>query len=622
MNESSDEFINFGKYVETLVNQWQLIAGLTLLITLLAGFYLLFKQGEDQYEAHALVASTRYAASVSFGSEIKTVSDSEANLLSSPGLVDRKARMTSYVLMVKNPDIARQVQDQMGDQLEQGLRQTPRLLKKVEGKLAPNSDSIDIQVTHTDPVVAADLANTWARAFVNQVNAVYSDSGASASYASIKDQVLTSKKDYEAAQAELEHFIANNQLDEYNRQINRIQVLINNLEKARQSAITTTIEQRTQAQIQISEHYFDAQTANSLLALQADQDSRRNIITGYINAMTSMRQSVFDEQVKNLQSRLSQAYSDQRGLWKLLASAQDMRDQVQKGGAAAAASNALALTLLKVQVFSQGSIPEGLQIQTSPSSAAPEPMLSDLDGLIAVIKTRQSVLDNDIQKLSEELSQAQTLTHLDQSLDPSGELASAIQSRYPDLFQKSALSDLSLEAAKEDSPLYAEVRSKTRELLELQGLEDIASYEISTTPLEKEIQEQEQILRQLRAAQAREMDQKLELTRARDLAWETYKTLATKAAERAVALQTKGSEVALSVPAAPPDKPVDPGFTKKLALAAGAGLAFSVFLALAIEFWWNYKGAPVRPVVNLPLARLWNKLTGKLTGKAVNSRFR
>jgi uncharacterized protein involved in exopolysaccharide biosynthesis len=90
-----------------------------------------------------------------------------------------------------------------------------------------------------------------------------------------------------------------------------------------------------------------------------------------------------------------------------------------------------------------------------------------------------------------------------------------------------------------------------------------------------------QLQEQLEREQAREQ----ELTSARDLAWETYQTLARKEAEVQVATQVTDTEVRFAVPAVEPKEPVAPKKKLNIAIAGVLGLMAGVFGAFLVEYF-------------------------------------
>ena len=99
---------------------------------------------------------------------------------------------------------------------------------------------------------------------------------------------------------------------------------------------------------------------------------------------------------------------------------------------------------------------------------------------------------------------------------------------------------------------------------------------------------QQEIL-QLQEQLERERARKQELTSARDLAWETYDTLARKEAEVGVASQVTDTEVRFAVPAVEPKSPVSPKKKLNIAIAGVLGLMVGVFGAFVVEYFEGWE---------------------------------
>ena len=523
MDESSSPVQALGKLIEVLFRQWRLILFTTLISAITAGLVSVILP--KSFRASVLVASTKTASSVSFGSAITTLT--EEQLLTSSagaGLLDRNARLASYLQMVESPAVAQTVLDELGSQLEEQDRNVIELLKKVDSSILENSDSIRIDVVMNDPKLAAAVANAWGRAYVDQVNAIYSESASDKSYADIKSQVTQSKATYDAAQSAFVDFVAQNPAVALTRQISETQQTIDDLSASFSNVIATIVNQQSQSTLK-----------------------------------------VYSQQVSDIQTRLERSYSDTRRVDQLLKDAQDMREQVQDGGDGAANSNALALTLLKAQVFAANEGLGNLQIQTSPVTMTADTMAKDLDSLVTVLNNRRENIDSQVQSLTQQLVTDQS------ALENQGTLAGQAQ-------------------------------QVVQTLSDFKGLEKALGVDLSTSPMEQEIRAREQTVRDLKAQLAQVGDRSRELDRARDLAWTAYKNLATKQAELGVAVQTRGSVVALSSPAAAPDKDTVSG-TKNVAFATVVGAVLGVFAAYALEFWWSYKGIEPQMVGVFPRRR-------------------
>jgi len=131
------------------------------------------------------------------------------------------------------------------------------------------------------------------------------------------------------------------------------------------------------------------------------------------------------------------------------------------------------------------------------------------------------------------------------------------------------------------------VESQVRDLDTLIAVLEARQEEVQSLISEGSIQQQVlQLQEQLEREQARER----ELAQARDLAWETYQTLARKEAEVGVAARVGDTEVRFAVPAVEPKKPVAPRKKLNVAIAGVLGLMAGVFGAFALE----YLGSPGR----------------------------
>ncbi len=99
-------------------------------------------------------------------------------------------------------------------------------------------------------------------------------------------------------------------------------------------------------------------------------------------------------------------------------------------------------------------------------------------------------------------------------------------------------------------------------------------------------------------------DEKDRLTRARDVARETYMTLARKVEEQRIAAEGSTGDVRIASKAAVPEKPVSSRKLFKAALAGMLGLMFSVFGAFIAEWWrtgaGSHSGTSGSPALSKP----------------------
>lgn len=88
---------------------------------------------------------------------------------------------------------------------------------------------------------------------------------------------------------------------------------------------------------------------------------------------------------------LADAHELRRNLRRLIEEAEGLRDQIERGEAANAASNALTITLLKAQAFaSSNPLPYRAEVTIAESGAAPDlaGQLADVDALVAALRAR------------------------------------------------------------------------------------------------------------------------------------------------------------------------------------------------------------------------------------------
>ena len=163
----------------------------------------------------------------------------------------------------------------------------------------------------------------------------------------------------------------------------------------------------------------------------------------------------------------------------------------------------------------------------------------------------------------------------------------AIRDQYPDLFRVGDLAGLA-DLVAVDNPLAVLSTERAKELLQLQGLEDLPAYAAAAEPLTQAIDQLESDIQALQARQEAESSRRQQLAQRRDLAWSTLTTLKNKNAELNLSAVTVNSEVRLAAPAVEPLSPVaGPRLITTTALAGIVGLMLAVF----VVFFANFMGA-------------------------------
>lgn len=447
-----------GRYVEVLIRRWRLVISVTLACMLIAGLYSELKP--KRYRSSVFVAAVKTTTQVSFDTAIKTLSEEELRPMGT-GTQRITQRIASFVALVSSPAIAEAVVAEIRDQLPEGLRTAPALLRLVEGRLAEKTDLIEIAVTHADPRVATLVADAWGREYVRQINLIYGDTTGQ-SMAAIQNELRLSEEAYDREQAALEAALRDARSAELGRRIAWLQSAI--------QAISRTRDQELQ-----------------------------NLLD---------RAGLVDEQME---------------------AAHDLLAQVQKGGAPAAESSALALRLLKIAAFAgpYRSRAEGglvLQVEAHGEGMTVSHITGDLEGVIAALGARRLALEQQIQI---ELAA------------PSGEPTASVSS--------SAGGDT------------------------IEGLPRL-----------------EQLLREMQSELEKEDGDLRQIRNRRDLARQTYEVLMRKEAELALATQTRGADVRVAAPALVATR-VGPGLAYNVGIATFVGLSLGVFAALAAEYWRTYR---------------------------------
>jgi capsular polysaccharide biosynthesis protein len=444
--------INLGKYIEILFRQWRLI-GISLIVC--AGIAAILSYLKpSSYEARVIVATTKIASSVTFGSSIETLSEGQLPVT----LVDRKARLQSYVALVANPTIADKVYDDLKDEFDDKLPQPESLLKMVSGSVLTGSDAIEIKVAGTDPNLVQAIANAWGRHYVDHVNHLYA-------IGSFEDTLLNIQRQAKDAQAKL---------------------------------------------------------------LEAEQD--------YI---TFLESSPIEEYLRIREELIR--------VDRLLVDARGLLEQVEAGGEGAAASNALAVSVLKTQVFastismdrSQSSSgtsqfqvnPITLQFQADSVSISSQDLVTDINSLVNTLENRSLALLERVDFLAAQQPSQSTSA----SIDPIQSLDSIPGTTVED-----------------------KIRLLTSRIETVEG-------------------------------------RRKNLVLTRDLSWDAYQNLATKEAELVIASQTGGQEVVLASTSNVTRN--GSSLTRNTALAALIGLTFGIFLAFFVEYWWTYKGQEPQAII-------------------------
>lgn len=545
-----EEEIDLRVYIDILLKWWWLIALGAFVVGVSAfGFTALQPR---VYEATAGVVSLRSRVEISLGSGFESVSENDFSLPAQAAnvVLDRnQRRLNTLTGMVRSGAIAQQVATELQEILAEENTDPARLMEYVEGKLmGGNSDTIQIVVTHKDPVIAAEIANAWARAFEAHVNAIYGEASYSP-FADIGAQVVTAKAEYDEAQAAWVAFLnTEDRIAELQRQVTEDEVVIEKLRLGRQDSIAAV----TDAQV----------------------DIQKRLLNTSVVAEVSANLKVFEKQRDKLVYTYDRDYARMRRFTDLLLDAKLMRAQLLAGEGPG--NDVLVWLSFKAKVFDTiTSLPfDTLDMTTSSletllSATDPLTQVADLDALITAMESEVRRLETSLQAQREALTARESYQFLDtlsiESLDmttaPSGEALT--------------------------------------QFTDWEGLLPYA--EVLKAPLDQEIATLENHVRELRAEIVRLQGRRDVLQRTRDLAWSAYVNLLSKEQEIRIATTSAGSDVRFASPAVPPLEPVSSGKLKNTAIGLAIGLIGGVIGA----FLFSYLGLESRP------RGLWAQLTKK-----------
>lgn len=188
-----DDVLDLRPLVRTILRGWRILTILTIIPTILALFFLY--QGAAVYQADAYLLVTRTNTKLSLAEEFPTISEP----------VDSRSRIASITTIAESESISLQVYDQIKD-----LPGAENIQQQNFGgrlKVASNGDVLILTAASKDPILAAEIANTWAEVTMRTLNMAYSGQQP---LTSIQQQVQVARQEYEKSQKQVEDFIKTN----------------------------------------------------------------------------------------------------------------------------------------------------------------------------------------------------------------------------------------------------------------------------------------------------------------------------------------------------------------------------------------------------------------------------
>lgn len=354
--------IDLKPMMEILILRWRWIVGVPAAVTFIALVAALLMP--RVYDARVFVAVSKQKVEVQFGTQIQTLTEEQLGMSGIQTQASRDARLATFRELVTNPAIGEEVLPQFADrlrQLDEDLLNTSRFLADhVSVDQNTKSDLIGIVISLRDPVLAADIANAWARAYEQHINKLYT-SATSADVEAVRAQAVQSERDYQTAQGQLEAYLADNPMPRLQKRIYILQTQIDS--------------------------YQTALLESEALVNSRELATRRQVLDGY--------------------------YADLAILEKLLSDARLLQKQVLNGETSSSATfgDSLGMVFLRSRAFanqtdqtsqtSQSAPPFSLQLQT-PLTSGPV-AASDVSGLILALEQRKQETETAIAERTDTL---------------------------------------------------------------------------------------------------------------------------------------------------------------------------------------------------------------------------
>lgn len=299
---AGEDEIDLRQYIWVLVAWWREILTLSLLTAALAAgavIGLRFLQ-DPVYRSSATVAIARTTSNINFDERFQT-SFTEQNMTS----VQRadvlvSTRRAALVGLVYNGAVAESVAQSLAPLLSEEDRNPSRLLRRIDAQIVKRegvsgeSDLIQITASADSPELAAAIANSWAYAYVAQVNNLYGQLPDEL-LASVQSELSQAQTAFDDSQRKLEEFIAQNDVARLDRLIAEKKEIINSLQVGKQTAINTIVTEELQARRQIISAYINALASNRLLAFNKEQEAKRTLISTLIDSEFNNRLSAFQK---------------------------------------------------------------------------------------------------------------------------------------------------------------------------------------------------------------------------------------------------------------------------------------------------------------------------------------
>lgn len=625
---ASDE-INLRTYVLSAAERWRAILLIvigTLVLGVAARALLLWSQ-DPIYEAFSDVVIVRSSSDLTFDERFTTDSGQSipANFA---------AQRNALVNLASSPALSVEVLEMVGDQLAPRLQQPALLASAISAELvtapgsrAGESDLVRITAVADSPEQATVLANAWAETFVVRANQLFGEVP-NHLLTSVLEEQAAAQVDYDTARQAMETFLAQSQVESLTRQIEDLAQLILTLRNGQLDAVRGVVQALVDANSDVATAVAAEQGKNISEPYQAEQSGQRALQVRLIEAAHEGAAAIFDEQAARDLALLDGYYTR----WLNVTTARDeavaLRAQADGAEEELLGSNAMVLTLLRLQAFTgvlDDAQTESMHVENAPEAetttevstdqrvaAAPgvlqtsqpvqvqvsspalqvliedggalsrEIFVGELDRLIETLTARRGELETSIAELSAEILSGERYAFLGESVPAESALRQAAAAIEVDTAAGAPVTDTVVSAPASSSAASSAASGDVLALANLVGLQGLTSSDYGGAALRDEIKALEESERALRSQLEAHNAEKARLEQQRDIALETLGTVTNKVAELSVARAVASTLVRQVGSAVAATQPVE---AIALSLVLVFALMVGLFAALVYVVW-------------------------------------
>ena len=666
-----DDSIDLRVYINVMLSWWKEILLIALLCGLVGGggHWLLQRSGEPRYASSAAAAIIRTISEVTLDERFTTISEN-------PSASAAVSRRNALVALAESPALATAVIEELGESIPEDLREPSRLARLVVAEMATangrtgDSDLIRITATTNSPEVSTLIATAWTRAFVQNVNQIYGQVP-DALFDSIAIEQETSRINYESAQQAYEEFLAQSNVDELTRIISDRETVINVLRSGRNDLLNGLVTSAVDSRNEVASAVSDAQAQNLSTPIVVEQEGKRDLVEAYVKSIYDGQVQVVQEQAGRDQQMLKGYYTRWLQVSQALDQATALRTQTQaiadstgtansaetdgEAGQLGSGSSALVLSLLKLQAFTgaldtpvtqdlavdspsdvtvnaaaaeaqaaaapglvQSSQPVQVQVGATPlqiqlsdvATMTNAQILAELDAMVTTLAQRRDELQTSIDSLAQTMLDGSTFQI--PKISPN---ENAVALNLPALVDSILGSSIITTTS---AALQAASTWDVGELANLYNTSDLQALALAQSSgndaLLDTITAAEAELRTLKADLEAERTTQLELTQARDLAQDAFRSADRKKTELTLARAGAGGEVRFAAPAVAPVTPIT-GINPLLVFIAATMAGF--VLGVIVAFIADAMGQP--PFLSRRSSRQKQSLAASIISEVIKS---